>query len=379
MWLEAVGTFGDRTARVRTQIQRSVSSGSAIKTNVAVYAGGNVTLTGTGQIGNVDLSQSADIYAGGTLSRTDQTCLRIAGAVLGGGPEQVKDWMLAGESWLVPPPPASGGQDVPSLDEVIPPDMVQTWMDRATNTDLNGVALTKASLGNYSYTCPYPAAKVVGDLQLSTAWVDPTYTFNTLYVTGNLHVGSGTALTKIDRLYVGGNLTVDGGANGQTTVEQDWGDVFVNGDVSITGGQFCAIDLLVTNGKVTVGNGAKVGGDGIGTNPKPTLFVLANDGKDFSGYGSSDALVYGVVYTKTGNVNVTNGNHGAFEVNNGVVTMPRQPFLRGAIFAGGNVLVEGGASVAYDADVMNGLPVTQTVPVLQIVPGTWQELSPSGE
>ena len=39
---------------MRTQIQRAVSSGSAIKTNVAVYAGGNVNLEGTGQIGNVD-------------------------------------------------------------------------------------------------------------------------------------------------------------------------------------------------------------------------------------------------------------------------------------------------------------------------------------
>ena len=184
--------------------------------------------------------------------------------------------------------------------------------------------------------------------------------------------------TKLERLYVGGNLTVTAGPGKGTLPDQEWGSVFVQGDVSITSGHFLTIDILATNGEVAVGSGARIGGEGVGTDPKPTLFVLANDGKDFNGSGSGDAIFYGVVYTKTGNVNVTNGNGGAFAVSNGVVSMPRQPFLRGAVFAGGNVVVKGGASVAYDADVMGNLPVTQTVPVLQIVPGTWQELSPSG-
>ena len=380
MWVQANGAYADKTARMRTQIQRSVSSGSAIKTNVAVYAGGNVNLEGTGQIGNVDLSQNADIYAGGTLSRSDQTCLRIAGAVLGGGPEQVPGWMLAGESWLVPPPPAPGGQDVPSLDEVIPPEMVQTWVDQASRADANGVVVTKADFGHYDYVCPYPAVKVVGSLTLDSGWKgsQPAYTFDSLYVTGDLTI-AGTAFTTIKRLYVGGTLTVTAGPGKGTLPDQEWGSVFVQGDVSIKMGHFLTIDILATNGQVAVGNGASVGGDGVGTNPKPTLFVLADDGKDFSGYGSSASLFYGVVYTKSGNVNVTGGNGEAFKVTNGVVTMPSQPFLRGAVFAGGNVVVKGGASVAYDADVMDNLPVTRTVPVLQIVPGTWQELSPSGE
>jgi hypothetical protein len=75
---------------------------------------------------------------------------------------------------------------------------------------------------------------------------------------------------------------------------------------------------------------------------------------------------------------LSGGNGAAFVVNNGVVSMPREPFFRGAAFAGGNVTISGGCSLAYDANVMDNLTVTETTPVLQIVPGTWQELSPSG-
>ena len=189
MWVQANGAYADKTARMRTKIQRTVSSGSAIMTNVAVYAGGNVNLEGTGQIGNVDLTQNADIYAGGTLSRSDQTCLRVAGAVLGGGPEEVPNWMLAGESWLVPPPPAPGGQDVPPLDEVIPPDMVQTWVDQASTADPNGTVISQPNAGTANYTCPYPAAKFVGNLTLgSSSGKKPLYAFGSLYVTGSLTI-----------------------------------------------------------------------------------------------------------------------------------------------------------------------------------------------
>ena len=225
---------------------------------------------------------------------------------------------------------------------------------------------------------PLPAAKFVGNLTLgSSSGKKPLYTFGSLHVTGSLTI-NGDAFTRIERLYVGGTLTVTAGPGKGTLPDQEWGSVFVQGDVSITSGHFLTIDILATNGQVNVGSGASSAGR-VGNKPKPTLFVLANDGKDFKRMGSGDAIFYGVVYTKTGNVNVTSGNSGAFTVSNGVVSMPRQPFLRGAVFAGGNVVVKGGASVAYDADVMSGLPVTRTVPVMQIVPGTWQELSPSGE
>ncbi|GEM_PF-2805908 len=377
MWVQANGTYGDKTARIRTKIQRTVASGSAIKTGVGVYAGGNVSLTGTGQIGNMDLTQNAAIYAGGNLSRTDQTCLRVASAVIGGAQEQVPSWMLAGESWLNPPPPAPGGQVVPPLDEVIPPDMVQTWVDQASTADPNGTVVTKADFGHYSYVCPYPAAKVVGNLQLDSAWTSkPKYTFNSLYVTGDFTV-AGDCLTKIDRLYVGGKLTVTAGPGRGAVPDQEWGAVFVQGDVSITSGHFMTIEILATNGRVTVGSGAQVGGNGVGANYKPTLFALVGDGKDFVGQGSGSAVFNGVAYTKSGNLLLSGGNGQAFVVNSGVVSMPREPFFRGAAFAGGNVTISGGCSLAYDANVMNNLAVTETTPVLQIVPGTWQELSPN--
>ena len=381
MWIQANGTYSDKTARMRTQIQRTVSTGPSFATDVAVYAGGNVVLSGTGQIGNVDLSQNAAIYAGGTLTRTDSSCYRIASVELGGGAEQLGNDMAGKETWLTQPAPAprSTIAPFPTLDQVIAPEMVQGWVETASTADANGVVVTKADFGHYDYICPYPAVKVVGPLTLDSGWKgsQPAYTFDSLYVTGDLTI-AGTAFTTIKRLYVGGNLTVTAGPGKDTVPDQVWGAVFVQGDVSITSGHFLAIDILATNGQVTVGSGASVGGDGVGANPKPTLFVLANDGKNFNGSGSGDAIFCGVVYTKTGNVNVTNGNRGAFEVHDGVVTMPRPPFFRGAVFAGGNVTVNGGASVAYDANVVHGVLPAQTVPVLQIVPGTWQELSPSG-
>lgn len=380
MWVQANGTYGDKTARVRTKIQWTEASGSAIKTGVGVYADGNVSLTGTGQIGNMDLTQNAAIYAGGNLSRTDQTCLRVASAVIGGAEEQVPGWMLAGESWLNPPPPAAGGQVVPPLDEVIPPSMVQTWVDQASTADPNGTVMTKAEFGNYDYVCPYPAVKVDGPLTLASGWApsQPAYTFDSLYVTGNLTI-QGSAFTKIARLYVGGKLTVTAGPGRGAVPDQEWGAVFVQGDVEITSGHFLTIGILATNGQVTVGSGAQVGGNGVGANYKPTLFALVGEGKDFLGNGSSSAVFNGVVYTKSGDMVLEGGNGQAFAVNNGVVSMPEEPFVRGAAFVGGNVTIRGGSSLAYDANVMNSLAVTETTPVLQIVPGTWQELSPSGD
>ena len=38
--------------------------------------------------------------------------------------------------------------------------------------------------------------------------------------------------------------------------------------------------------------------------------------------------------------------------------------------------VNGGASVAYDANVVANIQIGGTAPVTQTVPGTWQELAP---
>ena len=375
MWLEARGVFSSKAAVVRTQVERKVTTTSAIQPGVAVYSGGNVAMSGTGQIGNVALTQDAAIYAKGNLSRSEESCMRVATAYVG-GTEQIPGWMVGRETWLTQPAPAPGYQVIPDLASFIPQTMVDSWVTTARAADPNGTVIATPNAGTSNYTCPYPAAKFVGNLTLgSSSGKTPLYSFGSLYVTGNLTINA-DARTKIDSLYVGGNLTVTAGPGKTTTPDQDWGVVFVEGDVSINSAHFCEIDLLATNGDVTVGSGARVGGDGVGTNAKPTLFALVGSGKTFTGQGSGGAIFYGVAYTATGTASVTNGNGAAFSVSNNVVSMPGQPFFRGALFAGGDVTVNGGASVAYDANVVANIQIGGTAPVTQTVPGTWQELAP---
>lgn len=357
MWVQARGSLMSKVATVRTQIERKVTTTSAIFPGVAVYSGANVNIPGSANIYGpmVGSDPAGALYAVGNITQAWTPDLATVEVLHNGT-----------RTWRNATYPATGG--VPSLDEVMSPSLVQSLTDASKLATGTGAVISQASPGfSWPYGVTYATPVVVnGDLHIGS---EGTYTFTSLYVTGNLTCDGNTTVV-CTALYVGKKLTIGGGSTAVT-----FGPTYVEGAgispnspaVEFGGDHHFDIPLLVTKGQIKF-SGSQL----VGTVDKPSLFLMIDDGDgvdEMFDFGANGVFT-GVLINMHGGFTLPGGN-GSYNYG---PPASGTPDIRGALFAKGNVTFGGNTKIVYDPDVINNLHVGGTVPVTQIVPGTWQEL-----
>jgi Tfp pilus assembly protein PilX len=358
MWVQSRGAFSSKAATVRTQVRRDVTETSAIFPGVAVYSGADVTLPGSSNIyGPVDSSGDpvSALYALGNITQAWTPDLATVDVLHNGT-----------RTWRNTTYAATGG--VPSLDTVVPSSMVASLTSASQLATSTGTVISQSSAGfSWPYGVTYTSPVVVnGDLHIGS---EGTYTFTSLYVTGNLTCDGNTTVS-CTALYVGKKLTIGGGSTAVT-----FGPTYVEGEgispnspaVEFGGNHHFDIPLLVTKGQI-----AFSGSQLVGTVDNPSLFLMIDDGD-----GVDENFNFGANGVFTG---VLINMHGGFTLPGGNGTYSNgppesgSPDIRGALFSKGSVTFGGNTKIVYDPDVIDNLDIGGTVPVTQIVPGTWQEL-----
>jgi Tfp pilus assembly protein PilX len=365
MWVQSRGELGPKVATVRAQIERKVTATNALFPGVAVYSGGNIgpgsgSWMVTGPVDPATGDPLSAVYAVGSMTRPWNTTLSTVDLVLGGS-----------DTWRNVTTPH--GDDVPSLDEVFPPSLVQSITAQAQNA-ANPSATVLNPIPNW--TGPSVTYNAVGDLRvngnLTLGGGPSTFNFKSLYVTGNVTF-EGNTTVSCTALYVGGKLTIGGGS---TSISM--GPTYVAGvnpstgipyeDTSTSsparsavifgGDHHFDVSLLVTPGQVYF-SGSQL----VGTATNPSLIMMIDDGD-----ATSLDWKYGANGVFTG---VPVNLHGGFDLPGGNGS---HTDIVGSLFSKGDVDFGGNTGIVYDPDVLNNIHVTTTTPVTQIVPGTWQEL-----
>jgi hypothetical protein len=278
------------------------------------------------------------------------------------------------------------------------------------------------SIGNTGVTNSFGSTWVVGNMSTtSTAtssnnflalWVDGTLTLNgttttytkALRVTGDFTISGPTSVNKFGPIYAAGNVNWGGAASVQTLdytnsdPMQDPQPMWVGGVYTRNGGPFNDIygnsfvvfrvnvtsstghstimcPLLATTEMITTSGNVDFGTMVTDVNhpaPRPmTLYMVCdNDGyyTQTANWGSTGQFTGLIVLMEAG-IDVTTGNVSA-------------PAIVGSILSiGGDagVTLEGNAQVAYCQDVIDAVSGTlvTTSTTTQVVPGSWQELSPT--
>lgn len=342
MWIESQANVGKKKARIRTEIERQVVGVQTIMPGVAVYSGGDITLTGSSKV--LSPSQggqpTSGLYTANDLSLSNDSCIVQAAKVIGGW--ERKPAYMGGNVYY--------GSTVPPLSQFMPPDVVQSLTESSQISPNSGTQVSNSTPGMTSW--PYGVSfstpcYCTGNLNIGA---EGTYNFTSLYVAGNFTIGGNTTV-NCTSLYVGGYLSVGGGAN-----TQSFGPTFVNGNVTFGGYQHFNIPLLVTNGAVDVGGSQFVGGDGVGTNPPPCLLLMTGSNKNFN--YSGNCRFYGLVCNMGGTVTISGSNA-----------------LTGGVLASGDVELSGVGNITYNPDVMNSFSGS-VASTARAVPDTWQEIQP---
>ena len=133
-----------------------------------------------------------------------------------------------------------------------------------------------------------------------------TYTFNSVYVTGNVSIANSAAKVSFASLYVGGTLS----ATGATSLSL--GPTYVAGDTSLSISGKCTMavpqwtmGLLVTGGNLTVGGSGTYGGDGVGSDPKPITVLMTGASKVITLSGTP--TICGLLYDASGTLKDSSG------------------------------------------------------------------------
>lgn len=423
LWVETQVTLNGKISRLRTLVGQVNTAGAFSVPAAAIYTDGNVAFTtGGGDAFGItydvsgnwipDTAKTAAIMAGGSFTGNWTTDLSPNG---GAATLQVKTNGTVYNPKLGISPAVAGTGGVASLSTVLPQTTIDTMTSQAQQGFLDPVwfgqhnasgtvVLASTISANTSYAA-VTDVKVVGDLTMGAG----TRTFRSLYVTGNLtqngggtfkatslYVGGKLLITstsgtfELGPIYVGGEFQIGGGPLSIKTTDYTdaskapaplyvagglnepgggaythvWGPTYVGGFVTFAGNSSQIMcPLLVTPGQVTTGGS---GSFGTVDNPMVLLGLNDNNGSSKVMQMSADATFTGLVINMDGGLNLDNDGDGGF-------------FIRGAAFATGDVkFTNGGAQLGYDPKALGNLHVTASTTTTNVIPGTWQELSPTG-
>jgi len=370
LWVDGTVTLGD--------------TGSAETSITTLHAGVDLTissLTGTNRIGpayvvrnfstasaSTSPNQFQHLWVGGTATlngraATTTTSLHVGGAFsinnAATTPAVVNSF---GPTWVVGNCSSTATTNSTNRFGAL-------WVDG--NVTLNGTTTTNAN-----------ALHAGGDFTILGP--TSTNTFGPIYVIGDVNWG-GTASVKttdyVDTaalpapMWIGGVFTRNGGP-----FNDEYGDTFIVFQVNFTptGGfstvmcpLFASTERITTSGNINFGTMVT---DVNHPHPRPmTLYMVCdNDGyyTQTCNWGSTGQF-YGLMILFEAGITLQNGNATAPAVVGSVLTI-----------GGDNGLnINNNAQIAYCQDVVDWVffPTTSTSTVTQTVPGTWQELSPSGQ
>ena len=154
-----------------------------------------------------------------------------------------------------------------------------------------------------------------------------TFTFDSLYVTGNVSISSPSAKFSFASLRVGGSLSVTGG----TALR--WGPTYVAGNTTLAGNGQWNVGLFVSAGNIAISGAQTMAGDGIGTNAKPAIFLMTGSGKSLSISGGS--TFYGLLCNRNGAISISSSS----------------AVFKGSVLCGAAFSATGGSTIAFDPNV----------------------------
>src|SRR5271157_168417 len=268
-WVVAQGSVGGQKSAIQCVVQQHSTGVTTVVPGVALYAGGNVTMTGSTQInsttGGAALESPATVDVSG-----DGITGPFSASITAGTLKQTTSWQKFVNS--------SGS--VPALSTLWPASLISSLTATAQTAQPSGTLVSNSSSAPNSPYTGFVGANwggtwgnvySTGDLHVNT---QGTYNFGTVYVNGNLTI-DGAAQMNCTALYVTGNLTISGGAN-----EMSFGPTYVGGNFTFSGSHSFNIPLLVCNGSATLS-----GSQQFGSTTTPCMLVMTgtNQPLNFSG------------------------------------------------------------------------------------------------
>ena len=270
----------------------------------ALYAAGDAALSGTSRVTSplVGGQPSAGLYVVGKLTNGGSGNLGSVTQFVG-----------------------AKGATVPPLSQFMPDSRIALLTQASQVAQQTGAVYAGLSYtGTQSATFTTPIT-VNGNLSISGSG---TYTFASVYVTGNVSVSNATARFSCASLRVGGSLSVSGGSAVQ------WGPTYVAGNVSLAGTGQWNMSLLVTGGSLAISGAQTIGGDGVNGHARPVTMLLTGQGKSMTYSGSG--TYYGLLCSR----------YGAF-------SQSSTGSIKGSVMCGGASSLAGSASIAYDPNIGN--------------------------
>jgi Tfp pilus assembly protein PilX len=256
LWLQSQANVAGRSVRLRTEITQQSLSASGLMGGVALYSGGDTTFGGKAKIYSPGgAPPTGNVYVYGTTQVTGNANLATVG-LYSLGPINVSGNNASFSSVKYGP-----YEGVPTFNDVLSPSQVGAWTSLAQSTTAAGTPVAGGA-----NTIPHAGSAVYvgGSATLNSG----TYNIGSLYVNGDLSVSGGVTL-NIASLYVKGNFTISGGSVTITNLGSTW----VGGDASLTGQGQVQLPLLVAAGNITLTAQGQWGGDGVGSNSKPCIVL----------------------------------------------------------------------------------------------------------
>ena len=270
----------------------------------ALYVGGDATLGSSYKVTSplVGGQPSAALYVGGKLTGGSPANLSTVAQFIG-----------------------SKGAVIPPWGQIMPDERIALLTQASQAAQQTGTVyqgLTYTDKKNVTFTQPIT---VSGNLTITGSG---TYTFASVYVTGNVSITGNSAKFSFGALRVGGSLSVTGGNSAQ------WGPTYVAGDTTLSGSGQRNMTLLVTAGKITISGTQTIGGDGVGTNPRPVTILLTGQGKTVT-YTATGGAYYGLLCNCYGAI--THSGNGAT--------------IKGSVLCAGPFTATGSSTIAHDPNV----------------------------
>ncbi len=222
---------GDKATPANVESAKSVS---VKMLGVALYAGSNTTMSGSSKVTSplIGGQPSAALYVAGKLTTSGSVDL-----------SKTVQYVQA------------KGAAVPPLSRFMPDARIALLTQASQAAQQTGTVykgLTYSGTQNVTFTAPIT---VNGNLTISGSG---TYTFASVYVTGNVTISNVSAKVSFAALRVGGSLTVSGGGAMQ------WGPTYVAGNTTLSGSGQWNVGLLVTGGNFTLSGSQTIAGDRLG-------------------------------------------------------------------------------------------------------------------
>ena len=271
---------------------------------VALYAGADSSMSGTLKVTGPLLGSdpTAALYVNGKLSTGTSVDL-----------SKVVQYVKA------------KGATVPPIAQFMPDARVTALTTASQVAPFNSSTpkkdVTYSGAQNVTVTTPMT---VNGNLSITGSG---TYTFDAVYVTGNVSISSSSAKFSFASLRVGGSLSVTGGTALQ------WGPTYVAGNTTLAGSGQWNVGLFVTAGNVAISGAQTMAGDGTGTNAKPAIFLMTGSGKSLSISGG--ATFYGLLCNRNGAISISSSS----------------AVFKGSVLCGAAFSASGGSTIAFDPNV----------------------------